>query len=176
MTPERITLIREGVSSWRLAWSRREIDVPAWIGASIDLLDALDAANAELSRLRSSPAQVVGGVPELTKDDLSEACEWTRARGFDGWPELEIEETVANLNKLIAARLPALKPGEVEELAILREIVRMLDEARERNRRRPRGAGAPPMGDEIDDLLHRLYEIGAHPAMRAQPTPTEKEG
>ncbi len=113
MTPERITLIREGVSSWRLAWSRREIDVPAWIGASIDLLDALDAANAELSRLRSSPAQVVGGVPELTKDDLSEACEWTRARGFDGWPELEIEETVANLNKLIAARLPALKPGGV---------------------------------------------------------------
>ncbi len=75
-----------------------------------------------------------------------------------------------------ASRLPALKPGEVEELAILREIVRMLDEARERNRRRPRGAGAPPMGDEIDDLLHRLYEIGAHPAMRAQPTPTEKEG
>jgi hypothetical protein len=61
------------------------------------------------SRLRSSPAPVVGGVPELTRDDLDSACEWQNT----GEP-LDLSATVANLNKLIASRLPALKPGVVE--------------------------------------------------------------
>jgi hypothetical protein len=166
MTPEQIAAFRQHVNT------HDRTGIGHFTISCVEagqLLDALDAANAELSRLRSSPAPVVGGVPDLTIDhEMVWAINYYKEGDFDstvfraGWYAL-------------ASRLPALKPGEVEELAILREIVRMLDEARERNRRRPRGAGAPPMGDEIDDLLHRLCEIGAHPAMRAQPTPTEKE-
>lgn len=97
MTPERIAEIRAMPhDNWRIVH---------------ELLDALDAANAELSRLRSSPAPVVGGVPELTRDDLDSACEWQNT----GEP-LDLSATVANLNKILASRLPALKPGEVEEV------------------------------------------------------------
>ena len=55
-------------------------------------------------------------------------------------------------------------PGELEAL---REIVRLLDEARERYAKHPRGAGGQRMADEIDELLCRLYEMGAHPALRS---------
>lgn len=72
-----------------------------------------------------------------------------------------------------ASRLPSIKEGEVvpmEELATLREIVRLLDEARQRYARVPRAGAATSMGDEIDELLCRLYEMGAHPAdMRPKP-------
>lgn len=55
-------------------------------------------------------------------------------------------------------------PVPMEELAALREIVRLLDEARQRYDKHPRGAGGQRMPDEIDDLLCRLYEVGVHPA------------
>ena len=64
------------------------------------------------------------------------------------------------------SELAALR-GQTEELATLREIVRLLDEARERYAKHPRGAGGQRMADEIDELLCRLYEMGAHPALRA---------
>ena len=79
----------------------------------------------------------------------------------DAWAEV-CAAHVANRD------LPALDvaPVPMEELAVLREIVRLLDEARQRYDRHPRGAGGQRMPDEIDDLLCRLYEMGAHPAVR----------
>lgn len=62
---------------------------------------------------------------------------------------------------------PDVVPVPMEELAVLREIVCLLDEARQRYDKHPRGAGGQRMPDEIDDLLCRLYEMGAHPASRA---------
>lgn len=57
-----------------------------------------------------------------------------------------------------------------EEVPILREIVRLLDEARQRYARVPRAGAATSMGDEIDELLNQLFEMGAHPAdMRPKP-------
>lgn len=63
-----------------------------------------------------------------------------------------------------------------EELETLRRIVLLLDEVRQRYDKHPRGAGGQRMPDEIDDLLCRLYEMGAHPAAlyesdRNQPAP-----
>lgn len=62
---------------------------------------------------------------------------------------------------------PDVAPVPMEELAVLREIVRLLDEARQRYARIPRAGAATRMGDEIDELLNKLYEIGAHPALRS---------
>lgn len=77
----------------------------------------------------------------------------------DAWAEV-CAAHVANRD------LPAsdVAPVPMEELAVLREIVRLLDEVRQRYDKHPRGAGGQRMPDEIDDLLCRLYEMGAHPA------------
>ena len=79
------------------------------------------------------------------------------------------QEDAANARLLAAVRHPAPDVALVprEELATLREIVRLLDEARQRYARIPRAGAATRMGDEIDDLLHDLYEMGAHPALRS---------
>lgn len=73
-----------------------------------------------------------------------------------------LEAAQAHITRLEAdgARIGA------EELAVLREIARLLDEARQRYDKHPRGAGGQRMPDEIDGLLCRLYEMGAHPASR----------
>jgi hypothetical protein len=89
------------------------------LGRAVDTTDRLDCNISRLTLthypLAASRARAIGPVvvPELTKDDLALSCEWTRARGFDGWPELETEETVANLNKVLASRARAIGPGEV---------------------------------------------------------------
>jgi hypothetical protein len=61
-----------------------------------------------------------------------------------------------------------------EELAVLREVVRLVDEARQRYDKHPRGAGGQRMPDEIDGLLCRLYEMGAHPADTRQKPPASR--
>lgn len=134
MTPERIAEIRTMPhDNWRIV---RE------------LLDALDAANAELQRLRSSqdvpggriyfqpyvdalaariaeledrlrssPAPVVGGVPEYSNFERNE-----QIRKYGGDPDFDAPVFQAGWD-LLASRLPALKPGEVvvnsEEYAAL---------------------------------------------------------
>lgn len=113
MTPERIaevlSIARSSIAEgYNL--TNREIG---------ELLDALDAANAELSRLRSSPAPVVGGVPEMGPAleeclPYTEGCKAADVAGYRlgfriGWNAL-------------ASRLPALKPGEVEEVRRLRRV------------------------------------------------------
>ena len=79
------------------------------------------------------------------------------------------QEAAANARLLAAVCHPApdVVPVPVKELAALREIVRLLDEARQRYARIPRAGAATRMGDEIDNLLCRLYEIGAHSALRS---------
>lgn len=135
--------------------------------------------------LEAQAAAQAGGVvvPGLTDESIR--YEWCRLHlGIEGDPDESaysaFEEGARQGYSLAASRaraLPAsrvLRDGEArigaEELAVLREVVRLVAEARERCDKRPRGAGGQRMPDEIDDLLCRLYEIGAHPALRAQAT------
>lgn len=76
------------------------------------------------------------------------------------------QEDAANARLLAAVCHPApdVVPVPRDELATLREIVRLLDEARQRYARVPRAGAATSMGDEIDELLNQLFEMGAHPA------------
>ena len=77
---------------------------------------------------------------------------------------LDAIESVQTELAALRGQAGGVVPGELETL---REIVRLLDEIRERSAKRPRGAGGQRMADEIDELLCRLYEMGAHPALRA---------
>jgi hypothetical protein len=173
MTPERIAELRQLVQNG--------FDLGRAL--SEDLLDALDAANAELSRLRSSPAPVVGGVPELTDAELDAIY----PESFQlGTHHHEIHRAL--LRKVIASatgkrslRVPALKPGEVvvdaEEWRELRAFARI--------------SGYPegrftfevPFGRDLGewgtDIAHRMGitrdEEQAWLDSRAQATTTEKE-
>ncbi len=131
-------------------------------------------------------AERVGTIKSLTARDLAtETAKDGKPRKSGMWSSAVVDETPPReeLQKLlndahrrgnqeaheahrVAQECGLPQSGVGEELTILREIVRLVDDARERIRQRPRGAGAPPMGDEIDDLICRLHEI------RTQPPPT----
>lgn len=106
------------------------------------------------------------------KDHQDAVGDWWRCGKAEGaCPSCLLAHIAKQDAALEAAQgeLAALR-GQAEELATLREIVRLLDEARERYAKHPRGAGGQRMADEIDKLLCRLYEMGAHPAdMRPKP-------
>lgn len=80
-------------------------------------------------------------------------------------------EHIAELQAELATAQARIREMGSEEVPILREIVRLLDEARQRYARAPRAGAATSMGDEIDELLNQLFEMGAHPAdMRPKPS------
>jgi hypothetical protein len=78
-------------------------------------LDHIKALMVAMSRLRSSPAPVVGGVPEPTPEDIDAA--WNDFATLNSGmlsdePEADLEVFAAGY-RAGASRLPALKPGEV---------------------------------------------------------------
>jgi hypothetical protein len=123
-------------------------------------LDHVKALMVAMDGLRSSPAPVVGGV-KLEEKEVENAI-----AGNWYYGDVRVAETTENLNKLLASRLPALKPGEVEELRNLRECAKhLLDDVIDDD------AGDGMNSQEI--ALWMIRELRA--ALRAQPTTTEKE-
>ncbi len=119
------------------------------------LFDALDAVNAELSRLRSPTAPVVGGVPSCTNLERND-----QIRKYGGDPDFDAPIFQAGWD-LCASRLPALKPGEVEALLRIESCVRSL-----------RDCGPEYIGAEECRLLDRLDALRAQPTTPNQETPT----
>jgi hypothetical protein len=68
MTPKRLQALRRQIAEQpQGSWGRV---------VGTELLEDLDAANAELSRLQPSPAPVGGGIPELTLPDEDGFATW----------------------------------------------------------------------------------------------------
>lgn len=133
MTPERIAEIR--LLEKHLCASGRIVG-----GVIRETLDALDAANAEIQRLQSSPAPVGGGVPEPSVRDIYACISAAYGAGHD--PRFGREQFgawcayhgwFAGAN---ASRLPALKPWD----------------------RLP-----PPLSDEQDAEIDRAIAAGKPP-------------
>lgn len=144
MNPERIAEIRRMPhDNWRIVH---------------ELLDALDAANAELSRLRSSPAPVGGGVPD---QEWNGPLLWELLRMDSDEPDWE--DAAKRVHAWFASRLPALKPGEVVAIEKIIAVSRVCANEGGTDRR---------CCVQTDDHHIALLELDK---IRAQPTPTEKE-
>ena len=101
------------------------------------------------------------------KNHQDAAGDWWRCGEVEGACPSCLRAHIAKLEAELAAlrgQVGGVVPGELETL---REIARLLNDARERYAKHPRGAGGQRMADEIDELLCRLYEMGAHPALRS---------
>lgn len=115
MTPERIAELRREFGSLnpRTSWHR---------AVGLELLDEVD-------RLRAASAPAGGGVPEIpTWDDCSDkACRGEKLTALEkfvmdhDWHKTDrtfrdgLEAVFDEIRAGLASRLPALKPGEVEE-------------------------------------------------------------
>lgn len=200
MNPERIAEIRRMPhDNWRIVH---------------ELLDALDAANAELSRLRSSPApvDVIRGVTHMAiswevaragdfyfknrswrewkaGDPMENASSFAWVRPFRSSPapvvggvpdqewngpllydllridsdEPDWEGAAKRVHDWFTSRLPALKPGEVVAIEKIIAVSRVCANEGGTDRR---------CCVQTDDHHIALLELDK---IRAQPTPTEKE-
>ena len=148
--------------------------------------DIRDSLRAELGSLRSAPVAVE--VPELTERDeeLLRCVERALDKSpsmFDGYMGDGMRAWEASIALDSAIRvgraIPSdrvLKEGEREELDILRQVAKLIDDKRNAQWEK-RGAGpCQRMPDEIDNLLCDWYEIQAQRefnALRSQRTENE---
>lgn len=96
-------------------------DIVVDLQGQIDELTAeRDHLRADLQRLQSSPAPVVGGVPELTDEEVRDA--WYAVEQDPEQIGDAYQDGVRYGYALAASRLPAIKPGEVKALEVLRRI------------------------------------------------------
>ncbi|MFA5266161.1 MAG: hypothetical protein WC378_20245 [Opitutaceae bacterium] len=164
VTAERIASLRRVLDDWKADRISH-----ASMHAFSDLLDAL---RAELQRLQSSPAPVVGGVSEIEWNAMHNCASLV---GRIRWllPPTEAE-AIADCHKAWKiwreisrepSRLSSIKPGEVEALRKIADHARMLWSEDGRYK----GSVEGKLFERLDALRAELQRLQSSPAPDGQP-------
>lgn len=105
-------------------------DIVVDLQGQIDELTAeRDHLRADLQRLQSSPAPVVGGVPELTEQEIDAAIDRILKASGSALRHytmaLNLERMRGEMREILASRLSSIKPGEV---VVERKLLRCIEE------------------------------------------------